>query len=599
MKLFQPIRHSFLSGRMVAVAAAAVLTGACVGASDAAVPATGGEPEFCPRPPPGSDVPEPRDLRSHGGVLALELTIRNTRQADGSVRYCYLMPDGSQSPTLRLQHGDLLILRLKNGLKAPGTTTAESAVRAPVDACSSGEMSPTATNLHFHGLSVPPVCHQDEVMKTSVPAGGTFEYRFRIPANEPAGLYWYHPHIHGFSMRSVLGGASGALIVAGLERSIPEVAGLPERVLVIRDQDLLNPNAAPAKSEPVTPKILLDADGDTINTHTGYGKPAKDLSINYVPVPYPDYPPAPIRMRPAERQLWRVLNASAITYLHLAVVFRQQAQRLGVVAIDGVPINISGPDASHVDWVDHIGVPPGGRVEFIVSAPPAGVPGLLVTRSVDTGASGENDPNRALASLIASADAPEPAAALQARPQPPEEISLPWLGNVQPVRVRKLYFSETSADPNDPQSPVSYFITEQGKEPKPFDPGATEPDISVRQGDVEDWIIENRTTELHAFHIHQIHFLLLEWFGLAVNEPFLRDTINVPFYAPQMSAFPSVRIRMDFRDPATVGTFVYHCHLLEHEDGGMMGTIRVEPMPPAPVAAGARSGRSMGQEPLP
>src|SRR5580704_18215914 len=122
-------------------------------------------------------------------------------------------------------------------------------------------MSPTATNLHFHGLSVPPVCHQDEVMKTSVPAGGTFEYRFRIPANEPAGLYWYHPHIHGFSMRSVLGGASGALIVAGLERAIPEVAGLPERVLVIRDQDLLNPNAAPAKSEPVTPKILLDADG--------------------------------------------------------------------------------------------------------------------------------------------------------------------------------------------------------------------------------------------------------------------------------------------------------------------------------------------------
>src|SRR5580704_18043339 len=161
MKLFQPIRHSFLSGRMVAVAAAAVLTAACVAASDAAVPAAGGEPEFCPRPPPGSDVPEPRDLRSHGGVLALELTIRNTRQPDGSVRYCYLMPDGSQSPTLRLQRGDLLILRLKNGLKAPGTTSAESAVRAPVDACSSGEMSPTATNLHFHGLSVPPVCHQD------------------------------------------------------------------------------------------------------------------------------------------------------------------------------------------------------------------------------------------------------------------------------------------------------------------------------------------------------------------------------------------------------------------------------------------------------
>ena len=74
--------------------------------------------------------------------------------------------------------------------------------------------------------------------------------------------------------------------------------------------------------------------------------------------------------------------------------------------------------------------------------------------------------------------------------------------------------------------------------------------------------------------------LLLEWFALAVNEPFLRDTVNVPFYDPKMGAFPSVRVRMDFRDPNTVGTFVYHCHLLEHEDGGMMGTIRVQPASP-------------------
>jgi FtsP/CotA-like multicopper oxidase with cupredoxin domain len=58
------------------------------------------------------------------------------------------------------------------------------------------------------------------------------------------GLYWYHPHIHGFSKAEVLGGASGALIIEGIERVDPAVAGLPERVLVIRDQDLLNPDAA-------------------------------------------------------------------------------------------------------------------------------------------------------------------------------------------------------------------------------------------------------------------------------------------------------------------------------------------------------------------
>jgi FtsP/CotA-like multicopper oxidase with cupredoxin domain len=69
---------------------------------------------------------------------------------------------------------------------------------------------------------------------------------------------------------------------------------------------------------------------------------------------------------------------------------------------------------------------------------------------------------------------------------------------------------------------------------------------------------------------------LLEYSGVPVNEPFLRDTVNVPYYNGRNLLYPSVRLRMDFRDPNTIGTFLYHCHLLEHEDGGMMGTVRVE-----------------------
>jgi FtsP/CotA-like multicopper oxidase with cupredoxin domain len=99
----------------------------------------------------------------------------------------------------------------------------------------------------------------------------------------------------------------------------------------------------------------------------------------------------------------------------------------------------------------------------------------------------------------------------------------------------------------------------------------------VHQGEVEDWVIENRSTELHAFHIHQLHFQLREWMGMRVDEPFLRDTVNVPYYNGRTLQYPSVRLRMDFRDADAVGTFVYHCHLLEHEDGGMMGTIQVLP----------------------
>ena len=122
-----------------------------------------------------------------------------------------------------------------------------------------------------------------------------------------------------------------------------------------------------------------------------------------------------------------------------------------------------------------------------------------------------------------------------------------------------------------------------GQTPKVFDPNSTVPNITVQQGDVEDWIIENRTQELHAFHIHQVHFMLLQFFGLAVNEPYLRDTVNVPFWDGKSPIYPQVKLRMDFRDPNAVGTFVYHCHLLEHEDGGMMGTIRVEPQTPKPL----------------
>jgi FtsP/CotA-like multicopper oxidase with cupredoxin domain len=129
---------------------------------------------------------------------------------------------------------------------------------------------------------------------------------------------------------------------------------------------------------------------------------------------------------------------------------------------------------------------------------------------------------------------------------------------------------------------VEFYLTVDGQEPKMFDMNSGIPDIVAQQGTVEDWIIENRSQELHAFHIHQLHFLLLDYSGRLVNESFLRDTVNVPYYDGHSLTYPSVRLRMDFRDPNTIGTFVYHCHLLEHEDKGMMGMIRVDPGPGAP-----------------
>ena len=113
---------------------------------------------------------------------------------------------------------------------------ARHASDGPNNDCMGGGMGPTMTNLHFHGLNVAPACHQDEVISTLVQPSESFDYSVQIPADEPTGLYWYHPHPHGFSSGQVLGGAAGALIVDGIENVSPIVAGLPQRLFVFRDR---------------------------------------------------------------------------------------------------------------------------------------------------------------------------------------------------------------------------------------------------------------------------------------------------------------------------------------------------------------------------
>jgi FtsP/CotA-like multicopper oxidase with cupredoxin domain len=544
--------------------------------------------DICPRPIPGSRASEPEDLRSEHGVLKVTLKFLTAEDAQGHSRYCYIYKDGAQAPTLRVNPGDTLILNLENDI-APESfhavrTPAPMPMQMPPDSCSGGKMTASSTNLHFHGLMIPPVCHEDDVLHTVVgPSAAPFEYRFQIPADQPPGLYWYHPHLHGFTSAQVLGGASGALVVEGIERLSAQLAGLPERVLVIRDQDLQDPDAQPATPDSLPHAVVLrDAEGDILNTGTDGGKPAKDLSLNFVPVSYPDYKPAVIEMKAGEREFWRVLNASGITYIDLQVLYDGSPQALGVASLDGVPIDDNGVGGHGLLWKSHLLVPPAGRVEFILKGPPLGAHASLTTRGVDTGPAGENDPSRPLATILAATDAAEPRSKLAADPTPLRRQSPAALRDVAPVRIRKLYFSEKPQNPADPNSPTVFFITVEGQTPEPFDPSVSAPNITVREGDVEDWIIENRSRELHAFHIHQIHFMLVDWNGVPVREPFLRDTVNVAYWDGSSPSYPSVKLRMDFRDPKITGTFVYHCHLLEHEDGGMMGTVRVLARVPNP-----------------
>jgi FtsP/CotA-like multicopper oxidase with cupredoxin domain len=535
----------------------------------AAQAATGSDAadQVCARYSAGSVVTAPPELRSQNGVLELTLKLLTTTDSQGLVRYCYVTDTGLQSPTLRVNPGDKLTIHFQNQLPAASTTGASENMAgmkmalAAGDATSTnpcnGVMSATASNIHFHGTNVSPTCGQDEVVNTLVAPGENFDYNVQIPANEPPGLYWYHPHPHGFSEGQVQGGATGALIVEGLQNVDTALAGLTERTFVIRDQ-------------------LLPA-----SEANDSGIPAWDVSLNFVPVTYPNYTPAVIPTNPGQQELWRVANTSADTILDLQYLVAGTAQAVQVVAIDGYPI-AAGSSGQASTSETSILLPPGARAEFVVTTPAAGVQGQLSTQYWNTGPDGDYDPSRTLATIESSAGAENSASAanasatrLPAKAIPTKVTRFAALASTTPVAQRNLYFSEVLQDPTNPNSPTNFFITEEGQTPAVFTMGQA-PNIVVHSGTVEDWVVENRAEEDHIFHIHQIHFQVLEVNGVATNDPAIRDTVDLPYWSG-VGPYPSVKVRMDFRDPNIIGTFVYHCHILQHEDSGMMGEIQVLP----------------------
>jgi FtsP/CotA-like multicopper oxidase with cupredoxin domain len=502
---------------------------------------------------PGAIVRDPVSISSSGGTVHADFVFRTSVDVYGLRHYCYLYNGDAVSPTLRVRPGDELVLRLRNGLPADGNLAAPNELPWPhahtmevQGVCGGGKLFAASTNLHFHGMHIPPACHQDDVLSTLVaPDGGWYEYRFRIPKDQPPGLYWYHPHPHGFSEAQVLGGASGALIVEGIERANPRTAKAFERLLVLRDQMLPG---------------VEDASEDA--------GPARDVTLNWSPVLYPMNRPAAIVAQPGRREFWRVLNAAADTYFDLQVLAAPSMQEtphpvdIEIAALDGAPA------PPHL--ATHVLIPPGGRAEFLVTMPGENVFAQLVTLRYDTGPAGESTPYRVLANLDWSnnpAVTPPPLSSANV-------LVAPSLAGLRSARQRKLYFSEIHQDPDDFASMATYYITVDGQKPRAFDMNFKRPNITVRQGTIEDWLVENRAPEAHNFHIHQLHFQVLERDGKTVQEPTLRDTIDLPFWDGH-GPYPSVKLRMDFRNPEIAGTFLYHCHILEHEDGGMMGVIRV------------------------
>ncbi len=548
-------------------------------------------PNPCPRLTAGSVVRQPPALFSSNGVLNVRFSYQQTTDSVGRLLHCFMTDTGIEEPTLHVKPGDTLNITVTNNTPAqqfgeafnppncgdsvvqfpPGTPTMPN----PNGIASVG----SSVNLHYHGTNVTPQCGGDNVTKTLINSGSTFQYSFTFPTDEPPGLYLYHPHVHGLAERDLLGGATGALVVDGIENVQPAVRGLRQRVLVIRDQ----------------PQVQLASES---GGNCGNGIPFQDISVNYVPVDSnvktnPDgsvsvaYTPAVLTMAPGETQFWRVTNSAADTILDLQVLYDGVPQTLQIVGIDAVPVNSQdGTQPGELIPVTRFRLPVAGRVEFLVKAPASTVKvARLVTNNINTGNQGDCDPTRPVFNIVLTQEETSTVTAAQTSPSTSTAFSanqqrFGGLSSVPVSITRTFQFSE--------KQPTEFFITQvsAGQQPTLFD-NNNPPAVVTTQGSVEKWIIQNVAQENHEFHMHQIHFKVLSQDNFEINgtpqapaitDQFL-DMIEVPFWDNQKNPngpIPQVELLMDFRG-MDVGDFVYHCHILSHEDLGMMAIIRVKP----------------------
>jgi suppressor of ftsI len=431
----------------------------------------------------------------------------------------------SVPPTIRVVPGREIKLQYVNNL--PVHSTEECALGPCAD----------HSNLHFHGLHVSPDSPQDDVLTMMSTPGQRLKYRVEIPPDAAPGLYWYHTHPHGESARQDLDGMSGAIVIDGIDRYYPELRGMRERVLVLRDQTIEH------ASNEVRSHILQQVGVPS----SPCGSTPEQRTERVFTVNGEVRPEIPIN--PGKRQFWRVVNASPDRYADLQV----DGQQMEIVALDGIPLSYH-DRSRHTRTVDHILLAPAGRVEAIVTSPALRTRSTLSTRCVDTGRDGDFNPAMVIADVVADAHADSSARRIRTTPGAPmfREFSRDQLKKVE-ARVPDFTVAFTE-DKN------GFYINS-----KKFSMDAA-PMLTVRVGSLQHWRVVNDSHELHPFHIHQVHFLAYAVNGVSLDTPEWLDTVNVPYGG-------TADVVMDFTDPIIRGMSVFHCHLLSHEDKGMMAKV--------------------------
>lgn len=583
--------------------------------------------------PPNVDVwKQPLDAN---GLHEVVLAVHNDEKG---ARFCYrYRANGvvqTKSPALHVHAGERFAIRIVNDISSQSKGEFVSSrdippckpmpmPSAPV-AHYSGYLHHTIedrylpmtgndTNIHLHGFQGPP-SQEDIFLSTLSTPMHACEYAVTIPATQPPGTYFYHSHAHGSGFNEMAGGLSGAWIV---DPTTPQLPRSAQHVIVIRYQlpfategsgieeaaiddaaaehlgslplaphvpyDAFNPPPWPVTYPMKIGSASLDATGctgsmaETVVTVDGTKTPA---SLDVVA---------------GQTQLLRLVDGTSDSPKLLRLVdSRGRTIPMRVAEIDGIPVSGNTIEPLSEYLPEHeVMLAPASRADVEVTLAP-GQTASLDSEPYCDGADGFRENRQDLLDIRAIRGAtPFALAASPLRSAQTPAAKLIAYARTHPILIRRraITFTEYTIPKHGaiPEHPA-YYVTETSNpnfRETPFWPtyaaSATvpsNPNITVRVGTIEEWYLINTTLEVHAFHIHQITTVDED---ASVGIPITEDTVFVPVGTvlpnPQDPNYPLIqpsitRVLLDFRHSPR-GTYVFHCHMMYHEDNGMMATIKV------------------------
>ena len=502
---------------------------------------------------------EPKPIRSDRGVLRATLDVRmakhTVRDHTGATRQLNLRSYNGQlvGPTLVFRAGDTLYVKLVNRLpKNPGAPAdpeaAAAAHHAAMSRCPNKPHDFNTTNLHTHGLHISPEEPADAVLIGIEPEGGSYDYIFPIlPAGNPRGqphgehypgTFWYHAHLHGSTAMQLASGMAGALILEGDVDEVPEIQSANDRLFILQ-------------------QIAYDKDGEI--------KDFGDLQNNWNNVVekrtringrlYPK-----IVLRPGQIERWRMIDSGVFADLPLRIVPKIP----GSPAMPMVQIAADGITFARPRGVEQIDLAPGNRADILVMAPPR--PGTYYLRKdgsqYDLTGFGDATPA-----------GPELLAEIEIRGTPCRRDE-PGCGRGIPTSLPAptRMLPPICDDEITARKTVTFSVDPTTRPPKFMIDGDCYkenqilPNFDLTCGDVEEWTLVNTSGGPHPFHIHVNAFQVMDEGGV------WRDTVMLP----PCDRKPCKGTRIRTRFERFTGKFVTHCHILTHEDLGMMQEVRIQ-----------------------